>query len=144
VIKFWINHSITNLPFASVLLFLTGIFKKWWDNQEFTFSHLYSILWPISFFASLSLIKKNFVFNRKEIKKLLKNKNSIFNTIGEKIEFLWGVVYKKSDLKLLIFAIGPLYLLYLGPQAPFVRYFVIVLPFFYLSLAYFLKERLLN
>ncbi|MGB9707419.1 MAG: hypothetical protein ACPL1D_01565 [Microgenomates group bacterium] len=144
VIKFWIDHSITNLPFASILLFLLGIFKKWWDNYEFTFSHLYSIFWPVSFLSCLYLIKKNLFFRWRQLFKLAKKGGSIFNTIGEKIELLKKIFRKKPDLKFLTFSITPLYLLYLGAQAPFVRYFVIILPFSYLSLAYFLKEYILK
>ena len=47
---------------------------------------------------------------------------------------------KKADEKLLFAAIPILYFLYLGIQAPFPRYFLIILPFLYLNLAYTAKK----
>lgn len=128
VIKFWLNHSITNLPFASIILFLFGIFKKWWGDYQFSFSHIYSILWPISLFSNLYLLKNNLCINLRK------------NAINKKID-----IFKKNlNLKILIYSISPLYLLYLGPQAPFVRYFIIILPFSYLGLADFIDKKILK
>ena len=45
------------------------------------------------------------------------------------------------DLKLFIGVIPVVYLLYLGVQAPFTRYFIIILPFLYLNLANKLIKR---
>lgn len=114
LLKYWINHSITNLPFASIILFLTGFFKKWWEDYRFTWINTWTLLWPISFFTELYLLR-NFI----KIKK--------FNL-------------KKIDVKTLVFALPIIYLLYLGSQAPFVRYFIIFLPFSYMSLSYFLTQ----
>lgn len=48
---------------------------------------------------------------------------------------------KKIHVKFLIHAIPFLYLLYLGIQAPFTRYFIVILPFVHLSLAEFVWSR---
>lgn len=48
---------------------------------------------------------------------------------------LLSSVKKKIDLKFLISLTPILYLVYLGVQAPFSRYFILILPFAYLSLA---------
>lgn len=138
VIKYWLNHSITNLPFASVLLFIFGIFKKWWGDYNFTFSSIYSFLWPISLFTNLYLLKINLI-NKKIFNKRIKY-NPNLNVIISKIKIL----RKSFDLKTLINLIPPLYLLYLGPQAPFARYFVIILPFSYLGLANFVETKIIK
>ncbi len=144
VIKFWLSHSITNIPFASVLLFVFGIFKKWWDNYQLTLSHVYSFLWPVSLLASLHLLKKTFVKKRKKIDNEIKVYNSILIATNLKLRFYLKCFYENLNLKTLIFLMTPLYLLYLGPQVPFVRYFVIILPFSYLTLAYFLNKYLIK
>jgi len=118
LLKYWINHSITNLPFASIILFLTGFFKKWWEDYRFTWINTWTLLWPISFFTELYLLR-NFM----KIKK--------FNL-------------RKIDVKILVFALPIIYLLYLGSQAPFARYFIIFLPFSYMSLSYFLTQFLVD
>lgn len=51
----------------------------------------------------------------------------------------WGLFFKRK-LDNLLGAIPFLYLLYLGVQAPFPRYFLIILPFAYLNLADFVAE----
>jgi predicted membrane-bound dolichyl-phosphate-mannose-protein mannosyltransferase len=118
LLKYWINHSITNLPFASIILFLTGFFKKWWGDYRFTLINVWSIFWPISFFIEIYLLR-DFIKTKK------------FD-------------YKKIEIKTLVFALPIFYLLYLGSQAPFVRYFVILLPFSYMGLSYFLVKFLIN
>lgn len=118
LLKYWINHSITNLPFASIILFLTGFFKKWWGDYRFTLINVWSIFWPISFFIEIYLLR-DFIKTKK------------FN-------------YKKIEIKTLVFALPIFYLVYLGSQAPFVRYFVIFLPFSYMGLSYFLVNFFLS
>lgn len=129
VIRFWINHSLTNLPFASLLLFILGIFKKWWGNYQFTFSHIYSFFWPMTLFAGLYLLKVKFFNNKKMISKIM---------------FKNDLLKRNLDFKVLVYLISPLYLIYLGMQSPFVRYFVIILPFSYLTLADFLARYILK
>lgn len=143
VIKFWMSHSITNLPFASVLLFMFGIFKKWWEDYRFIFSHIYSILWPISLFSSIYLLKIIFNKNKKKSLLLTKKFNSTFYVVAFKIGYLVKKLSENLNLKILIYLISPLYLLYLGTQAPFVRYFIIILPFSYLSLSYFIYLKII-
>lgn len=43
---------------------------------------------------------------------------------------------RKINLKFFVFLLPIAYLLYLSPQVPFSRYFIIILPYFYLGLAY--------
>ncbi|MDH7476099.1 MAG: hypothetical protein QHH09_01345 [Microgenomates group bacterium] len=112
ILKYWIQHSITNIPFASLVLFTTGFFKSWWGNYEILRSHVWSIIWPISLISSFYV----------GIKNLIKN---------------------KTLTKIVFFSIIPLlYLIYLGVQAPFPRYFILILPFCYLSFAYSLSLKI--
>lgn len=136
--KYWINHSITNLPFASVIFFLFGVFKKWWGSQEFSFSHIYNLFWPVSFFASFYLLKDI------PLKKIFHIKKIRRRILKFKLSSLVNFVSANFSLKELVFVISPFYLVYLGPQAPFVRYFVIILPFSYLTLAYFIYKKVLK
>lgn len=107
ILKYWLTHSITNIPFASLILFTTGFFKSWWGNHEILRTQPWSILWPISLLTSLFFLCKFF---------LAKNFKAIF-----------------------LCSIIPIsYLLYLGLQAPFSRYFIVILPFCYLSFAKFI------
>ncbi len=113
VLKFWLDHSVSNIPFASFILFTTGFFKSWWGEHEIIRTHIWSALWPISLIASTAL----------SIKPLLK----------------WDITPK-----LFFTSIPFVYLVYLGVQAPFSRYFILILPFCYLSLSYLIfrtKER---
>lgn len=103
-LKYWFHHSISSIPFASLILFVTGYFKTWWDNTIVK-TPSWNILWPISFFISLFAINK-----------------SILNE-------------RRVNQQTLLFFLPLLYLIYLGVQAPFERYFIIILPFLYLSLA---------
>jgi|GEM_PF-828281 len=102
-LKYWFNHSISSIPFASLILFITGYFQTWWDNTIVK-TPAWTILWPISFFISLFTAGK-YLINKKRVNK------QIFLSL-----------------------LPVLYLIYLGVQAPFERYFIIVLPFFYLQL----------
>ncbi len=103
-LKYWFNHSISSMPFASLVLFITGYFKTWWDNSIVR-TPSWTILWPISFFTNLFTTGK-YLFDKKRI-----NKQIFLNLLPV------------------------LYLVYLGVQAPFERYFIIVLSFLYLQLS---------
>ena len=106
ILKYWLTHSITNIPFASLILFTTGFFKSWWDNHEILRTQPWSIIWPVSLLTSL--------------------------IVGLKL-----LLSKKFIPVLLVSAIPFSYLVYLGVQAPFSRYFILILPFSYLSFAKF-------
>lgn len=109
VLKFWLDHSISNIPFASFILFTTGFFKTWWGEHEIVRTHIWSVLWPVSLVASTS--------------------------ISIKPVFKWDITPK-----LFFSSIPFVYLVYLGVQAPFTRYFILILPFCYLSLAYLVVQ----
>ncbi len=110
ILKYWFNHSIASIPGASLFLFLTGYFKSWWGKKNIIRSNVWTIIWPVSFVASIFGIIKN----------------------------------KKINNKIIVFLIPVLYLLYLGVQAPFPRYFIMILPYSYLGLAYMLWIGLKN
>jgi len=100
VLKYWLDHSTASLPFSSLILFLSGYYKSWWDTQEITKGEVWNILWPLSFIISFLKIRSDIV-NKQVTKKTL-------------------------------FAFIPVaYLFYLSPQTPYVRYFILILPFFY-------------
>jgi len=103
IFKYWITHSLSKTPFASLILFLTGYYKSWWEMKEIVQGEVWNLLWPLSFIvASYKLFKD---------------------------------VVKRQINKKTLFAFIPIaYLFYLGPQAPFVRYFILILPFFYSTL----------
>ncbi len=107
IFKYWLDHSITNIPFASFVLFITGFFKSWWGNNEMLRTQAWSMLWPISLIASIWMSIKVFLKER-------------------------------IILKLFFSLIPFLYLIYLGVQAPFSRYFILILPFCYLSLSFYI------
>jgi len=109
VLKYWWQHSITNLPLASVMLFTTGFFKSWWGNHGWLRTQPWSFFWPITLITSIIA----------SIKTLRK---------------------KGLTKEVFIFLIPVLYLVYLGVQAPFSRYFILILPFSYLSLSYLLFD----
>jgi predicted membrane-bound dolichyl-phosphate-mannose-protein mannosyltransferase len=107
LVKYWMQHSVTNLPFASLILFLTGFYKSWWGDHSIVRSPVWAILWLVSFIFSL-------------------------------INFFILLKRKKINLQLFVSLLPIAYLFYLGVQAPFPRYFILVLPFFYMTLAYYL------
>jgi predicted membrane-bound dolichyl-phosphate-mannose-protein mannosyltransferase len=108
-LKYWFNHSTSSVPFASLLMFLSGYFRTWWDDSIIK-TPSWNILWPISFLFS--------------------------SYTG--IAMFWKK--KMVDKKVLITLIPICYLIYLGIQAPFERYYIIILPFLYLGLAQFIMS----
>ncbi len=109
ILKYWLTHSITDIPFASLLLYLTGFYKSWWGSNAVIRGEVWNILWPISFFVSLLTAFR--LFSKKQFM-----------------------------LPFLVAIMPVLYLIYLGAQAPYLRYFIIVLPFFYFTLSKFLVD----
>jgi len=102
LLKYWKEHSMTNIPFSSLTLFLGGFYKSWWGNYSIVRTDQWSWLWPITFFVSF--IKSIKIFRKKLI-----------------------------NIELLFSSISIIYLFYLGIQAPFPRYFILILPFFYIT-----------
>jgi predicted membrane-bound dolichyl-phosphate-mannose-protein mannosyltransferase len=107
LLKYWFNHSVTSVPLASLMLFVSGYFKSWWNNNLMQ-SKSWIILWPISLVINLFLSIKLFLKTRK-INKII-----------------------------FVLLLPLIYLIYLGIQAPFDRYFILILPFLYLGLAKFI------
>ena len=105
VLKFWLDHSVSNIPFASFILFTTGYFKSWWEGHEILRTQIWFFLWPVGLLSSVWI----------SIKPLLK----------------WDI-----KPQLFFSSIPLIYLVYLGVQAPFSRYFILILPFCYLSLSH--------
>ncbi len=102
LLKYWGNHSVTNVPFASILLFLTGFYKSWWGKGSVVKADVWSYLWPVVFIITLG---------------------KLLGLIRE----------RRFDNQLLIALVPITYLFYLGIQAPFPRYFILILPFFYMT-----------
>ncbi len=102
ILKYWLHQSLSSMPAASLLLFMTGYVKSWWGSRGWVWTHPWSVLWPISFVAAIC--------------------------VG---------LQKKANKELTFAALLPLvFLIYLGAQAPFTRYFVIILPYLYVSLSF--------
>ena len=106
ILKYWFNHSVASIPFSSIVLFLTGYHKSWWDKQEIVRGEVWNMLWPISVIISTLVLKKD-------------------------------IVSKQINKKTLLAFIPLAYLVYLGAQAPFIRYFILILPFFYSTTIYY-------
>ena len=110
--KFWTHHSVTAIYGSSLFLFLTGYLKSWWGNNYFL-------------------------------------------TQGGTWSLIWPIIFiitvfrlikllmKKEVKKEFLIAFIPVsYLFYLGIEAPFTRYFIIILPFFYMILANLIIKKL--
>lgn len=103
--KYRIVHNDSMYFGASLVLFLTGFSQVWWGTKEWIKSIPWNIVWPVG--LTLSLLN------------------------------LFSDLKKRDYLKIenVVLIIPILYLLFLGVQAPFPRYFLIILPFLYLVLA---------
>ena len=102
--KYWFVHNTTSFFGASTVLYLTNYYQSWWGNFNILRGSIWSILWPISFFISLIIVKDV----------IIKRKITMIQFIG---------------------IIPILYFIYLGIQIPFTRYFILILPFSYLTLS---------
>ncbi len=105
VLKYWLHHSVTSIPGASLILFLTGLSKTWWGSGSWVRDTLWFALWPVGLGASVLVAKKS-----------IKTKT----------------LYALS----LVCSLPIIHLLYLGVQAPFARYFIMILPYLYIGLAF--------
>jgi predicted membrane-bound dolichyl-phosphate-mannose-protein mannosyltransferase len=100
--KYWLHHSVSSIPGASLFVFISGYMNSWWGKKEVIQLKPWYFLWPILLFIT---------------------------TITTTIRLL----KKKVSKEVLVGAVPILYLLYLGVQAPFSRYFIIILPYLYLT-----------
>lgn len=110
VVKFRLQHNITAFPGASLILFLTGYFRTWWEPGEILRTNIWSFFWPLTFLTSF--LSSKHIFGK-----------------------------KKFNLRLMIAVIPLAYLFFLGIQAPFSRYFLVFLPFSYLTFAEYLVSK---
>ena len=101
-LKLIIQHNLSPLAGGTMMLFLTGRYFTWWEGGGVVKSDTWTILWPISFLASL--------FNLRKI--------------------------AKQGLKGIVFSLPLVYLIFTFKQLPFTRYFILILPYLYISLAY--------
>lgn len=101
-LKLIIEHNSSSLLGGTLMLFLTGRYFKWWEGGGIVKSDIWTILWPISFFAGLFGIKR-------AVKK--------------------GIVG-------LVFLFPLVYFLFTVAQIPFTRYFILILPYLYISLSH--------
>ncbi len=111
-LKYWLNHSVSSMFGASFILFVSGYVSTWWGNEETIRVSDWTLLWPITLVISL------------------------YRTA------LLIFIKKMVTHELLISAIPLLYLGYLGIQAPFTRYFIIILPFLYITASAFILRRI--
>ena len=112
VLKYWFEHSSASIPFSSVGLFLTGYHENWWN--------------------SVSIVAKSEVWS-----------------LVWPLAFLISLIVLVKDIlnkkftQITLFALIPVcYLFYIGEQAPFIRYFILILPFFYATTIKYLMENL--
>ena len=105
-LKYWFAHSVSSNFGSSVELFLLGNMRSWWGDGSMVREALWSPIWPLALVVSLTM----------SIKEVIKTKWKI------KREFM-------------IYLVPIAYLAYLSIQAPFVRYFIVILPFLYISLS---------
>lgn len=112
--RYWLNHSVASFPGANLLLFLTGFVKVWWGDQTIQQSPVWSLLWPVSFVTAV--------------------------WVGfSKVKTVRARKLENSDL-LYLFPLA--YMATLLIQAPFARYFLVMLPFLYVVLVQLVFQRI--
>ena len=114
----------------NIVLFEMKMLKYWFDHSVSTYPFASLILFLSGFFKTW--------WGEKEI--IRSNIYSILWPLLFIISIVQTIRLRKINHKTLVYALPIIYLLYLGVQAPFPRYFIIVLPYFYLSLSSFLFE----
>lgn len=105
-LKYWFAHSVSATFGSSIGLFLLGYMKSWWGDGKMVRDGFWSPLWPVGLFVSLIISAKQVIKTKWKITK-----------------------------ELMIYLVPVAYLVYLSIQAPFIRYFIVILPFLYISLA---------
>lgn len=102
ILKYWFHQSLSSMPAASLLLFMTGYVKSWWGSRDWVWTKPWSIFWPVTFIFTLCMIAQRKMTNELKFTSIL----------------------------------PIIFLIYLGAQAPFTRYFVIILPYLYVCLSF--------
>ncbi len=104
-VKYWFCHSISVVPFASLAMFFIGKFRAWWGSQSILMTPSWWLFWPLSLTTS-----------------------SIFGLVK--------IIKTRRVTNLVFISLLPIsYLFYIAIQAPFERYFIIILPFVYIGFA---------
>jgi hypothetical protein len=139
ILVYWLNHSVSAMPGANVLLFLTGWFRSWWEGHEWMRTVIWSPLWPVSFLAACALLTSRAPeLARGFVAAVSRESGSSGRTRS-------SPVADRVPGPLHFITLFPIvYLLSLAIQAPFARYFVTLLPFLYLCFAWvtlFVYER---
>lgn len=116
--KYLVDHDVSSYFGASLVFLMSGFIKAWWGTKQWEFIKPWFIIWPIGFLITTICSLKNIITKR------------------------------KISLKYLFGFIPFLYIIFLGVQAPFPRYVLIILPFIYLilvdriySLVLFIKKK---
>ena len=145
-IKHFIIHLIIAFGVYSLLYLQTFIYRKGLFNIVFHWFKTikYRLVHNTSSLPGASLIMFSTGFFRTWWGKQQFIKSDPWSIIWPLALFFsitktWSLIFKRNLINLLG-AIPFLYLLYLGVQAPFPRYFLIILPFAYLNLADFAVE----
>ncbi len=103
IVNYWIHHSVSAMPMANTILFLTGYMQQWWGAREWHHIDQWTVAWPLFLLLSLVAVVH---------------------------------IYRTHVLVACIFAIPLAYLLFISVQAPFARYFFIILPYLYCAGVY--------
>lgn len=110
-LKYWFHHSVSSVPGASLVLFMTGYLKSWWGAREVLRAQYWTLLWPIGLcMTSIASVRR---------------------LMHERM---------KPNLMTLIYVISPTYLAYLSIQAAYERYFIVLLPYLYIGMAFSLVQ----
>lgn len=131
----YIKTFIDKGGFFNILFFELKTFKYW-------LQHSVTSIYGSSLFLFLTGYLKSWWGNNSLIK-------------GDTWSIMWPVIFivtvfrfikllikKEINLEFLITFIPVSYLFYLGVQAPFTRYFILILPFFYIVLAHLIIKKL--
>ena len=118
----------------NIIFYQLKILKYWLNHSTSSIPGSSSILLLTGYFREW--------WNKKEI--IRSNIWSPLWPLSFIVSFIETIKNKKTNHKIIIFLIPLLYIFYTGLQAPFPRYFLIILPYLYLSLSEILFRILKN
>ena len=111
IVKYWFHHSVSSVPGDAIGLFMTGNFHQWWQYNALSRSPEWTILWPATIIAAMVVLTIR-----------LRKKSHTLTP-----PFFYAVI-------------PPIYLLYIAIQAPYTRYFIMILPYCYIILIYVISQ----
>lgn len=111
MLKYWLHHSVASFFSANLVLFLTGVFKPWWGNEKMEMSAIWTTAWPVTTGVA---VYELYVFMRNKVR-----------TIPSYV---------------FVYLFPLFYLVTLAIQTPFVRYFIVILPWLYVGFAAFIVK----